>query len=230
MQVDLVTRSGCHLCDEALAQLRALGLEPRLRDVDRDAELFTQFDFRVPVVLVDGRVVGEGRVARTDLARGLGLPDVTLARCGPEAAETVHRLTQAAFAGYTWLDPPSGVTGEGIETVTADLARHGGALAFADGRPLGCLRLEVGHDALHVRRVAVDPAGQGGGIGRALMRWADAEARRRGFRRVTVGVRLALTGNLEFYRRLGYRQTAVHSHPGYDRPTWALLAKDLDVC
>src|SRR5207302_6079326 len=168
MEVDLVTRAGCHLCDEALAGLRELGIEPRLRDVDGDPELFTQFDFRVPVVLVGGRVVGEGQVARTDLARGLGVPDVSLARCGPEAAETVHRLTQAAFAIYTWLDPPSGVTREGVETVAADLARHGGALAFVDGRPLGCLRLEVGHDELHVRRVAVDPPSQGGGVGRAL--------------------------------------------------------------
>jgi predicted thioredoxin/glutaredoxin len=68
MQVDLVTRAGCHLCDEALAELRALGIEPRLRDVDGDPVLFTQFDFRVPVVLVEGRVVGEGRIDRTALA------------------------------------------------------------------------------------------------------------------------------------------------------------------
>jgi len=225
MEVDLVTRAGCHLCDEALAGLRELGIEPILRDVDRDPELFARFDFRVPVVLVDGRVVGEGQVARTDLARGLGLPDISLARCGAEAAETVHRLTQAAFADYARLDPPSGAGREALETVAADLSRHGGALAFVGGRPLGCLRLEIGAEELHVRWVAVDPASQRGGVGRALMRWAEAEARRRGFGRVTVGVRLALTGNLAFYRRLGYRQTAVHSHPGYDRPTWALLEK-----
>jgi predicted thioredoxin/glutaredoxin len=74
MQVDLVTRAGCHLCAEALTELRALGIEPRLRDVDGDPELFTQFDFRVPVLLVDGRVVGEGSLRRADLARVLGLP------------------------------------------------------------------------------------------------------------------------------------------------------------
>ena len=74
MQVDLVTRSGCHLCEEALAELRALGIEPRLRDVDGDPVLFAQFDFRVPVVLVGGRVVGEGRLDRAALVRALGLP------------------------------------------------------------------------------------------------------------------------------------------------------------
>jgi glutaredoxin len=76
MQVDLVTRSGCHLCEEALAELRALGIEPRLRDVDGDPVLFAQFDFRVPVVLVGGRVVGEGRLDRAALVRTLGLPGV----------------------------------------------------------------------------------------------------------------------------------------------------------
>src|SRR2546426_253539 len=106
MQVDLVTRAGCHLCDEALAELRALGVEPRLRDVDGDPVLFTQFDFRVPVILVEGRVVGEGRLDRAVLARALGLSDVSVARCGPEAAEIVHRLTQAAFAYHSRLAPP----------------------------------------------------------------------------------------------------------------------------
>lgn len=73
MQIDLVTRRGCHLCDEALLVLRDLGVEPRQRDVDCDAELFALYDFRVPVVLVDGRAVAEGRVDRHVLSRALGI-------------------------------------------------------------------------------------------------------------------------------------------------------------
>lgn len=71
MDVELVTRRGCHLCDQALEALRDLGVEPRLRDVDADAELFRLYDFRVPVVLVDGRVVGEGRVDGEAVLRAL---------------------------------------------------------------------------------------------------------------------------------------------------------------
>jgi predicted thioredoxin/glutaredoxin len=71
MRVELITRQGCHLCDEALTVLRGLGVEPELRDVDADPELFTQYDFRVPVVLVDGRVVGEGQIKRETLRRAL---------------------------------------------------------------------------------------------------------------------------------------------------------------
>ena len=67
-----MTRRGCHLCDDALALLRELGVEPRQRDVDAEAELFALYDFRVPVVLIDGRVVGEGRLDRQVLSRVLG--------------------------------------------------------------------------------------------------------------------------------------------------------------
>src|SRR2546429_132480 len=66
------TRRGCRLCDEALDLLRALAVEPVQRDVDGDPELSRLYDFRVPVVLVDGRVVGEGRLSREGLARALG--------------------------------------------------------------------------------------------------------------------------------------------------------------
>jgi glutaredoxin len=72
VRVELVGRRGCHLCDEALDQLRQIGVEPERRDVDEDESLFRLYDFRVPVVLVEGRVVAEGRVTRESLRRALG--------------------------------------------------------------------------------------------------------------------------------------------------------------
>jgi predicted thioredoxin/glutaredoxin len=67
--VELITRRGCHLCDEALRMLRERGVEPEQRDVDADPELFTLYDFRVPVVLVDGQIVGEGQIKGEAIAR-----------------------------------------------------------------------------------------------------------------------------------------------------------------
>jgi predicted thioredoxin/glutaredoxin len=69
VQVVLVTRQGCHLCDQALALLQDLGVHPELRDVDADDELFRLYDWRVPVVLADGVVVAEGKVTREQLAK-----------------------------------------------------------------------------------------------------------------------------------------------------------------
>jgi glutaredoxin len=68
----LVTRQGCHLCDEALELLRSLGHEPDLADVDSDDRLHDLYDWRVPVVLVDGRVVAEGRITAESLANAVG--------------------------------------------------------------------------------------------------------------------------------------------------------------
>ena len=72
MRVVLVTRAGCHLCDEALGLLRELGIEPELADVDADDQLFNLYDWRVPVVLVDDRVVAEGKITRGQLERAVG--------------------------------------------------------------------------------------------------------------------------------------------------------------
>ena len=70
--VVLVTRKGCHLCDDALRLLRELGVEPQLADVDADDRLFQLYDWRVPVLLVDGVPVAEGKITRDQLQAALG--------------------------------------------------------------------------------------------------------------------------------------------------------------
>jgi len=60
VRVVLVTRAGCHLCDQALRLLQELEIQPEVVDVDADDELFRIYDWRVPVILVEGRVVLEG--------------------------------------------------------------------------------------------------------------------------------------------------------------------------
>jgi predicted thioredoxin/glutaredoxin len=67
----LVTRNDCHLCDDALSLLRDLGFEPELADVDANPSLFGLYDWRVPVVLLDERVIAEGRIDRDQLQKAL---------------------------------------------------------------------------------------------------------------------------------------------------------------
>ena len=66
-----MTRNGCHLCDDALRLLEELGVHPELADVDADNELYRLYDFRVPVVLVDGAVGAEGKITRGALEAAL---------------------------------------------------------------------------------------------------------------------------------------------------------------
>jgi len=68
----VVTRQGCHLCDEALDLLRGLGHEPELADVDADDRLHDLYDWRLPVVLVDDRIVAEGKITREQLEKAVG--------------------------------------------------------------------------------------------------------------------------------------------------------------
>ncbi|MBV9592175.1 MAG: glutaredoxin family protein [Actinobacteria bacterium] len=65
-RVTLVTRVGCHLCEEAERQLRALARELGFGyeelDVDGDDALRLQYGEQVPVILIDGREHGYWRV------------------------------------------------------------------------------------------------------------------------------------------------------------------------
>ncbi|MGI8679120.1 MAG: glutaredoxin family protein [Jatrophihabitans sp.] len=64
--VTLVTRAGCHLCQEAESLLRRLSAELdfgyREADVDAFAALRAEYSDRVPVILIDGKEHGYWRV------------------------------------------------------------------------------------------------------------------------------------------------------------------------
>jgi glutaredoxin len=77
-QVTLITRAGCHLCEEAEQTLRRLsdelGFALDEQDVDASAELRAEFSDRVPVILVDGREHGYWRVEEPRFRQALRRP------------------------------------------------------------------------------------------------------------------------------------------------------------
>jgi glutaredoxin len=66
--VELVTRTGCHLCEQAEQTLKAAGIAFTAVDVDSDSELFRLYDWRVPVLLLNGQLVCEGQIDLRRLA------------------------------------------------------------------------------------------------------------------------------------------------------------------
>ena len=66
---ELLTRHGCHLCDEMAAELEAAGLAYASVDVDGDEALRERFGEVVPVLLRDGKPVAKVRVDATRLRR-----------------------------------------------------------------------------------------------------------------------------------------------------------------
>jgi len=75
--VTLITRQGCHLCDDASLLLRELrdelGYGYDELDVDADRDRRNEYSDRVPVILIDGKEHGYWRVEearfRATLAR-----------------------------------------------------------------------------------------------------------------------------------------------------------------
>ena len=65
----IYTRSGCHLCEEALHLLLRYGLKPELVDIDADPALKERFNVCVPVVFIDGKERFRGRVSEILLKR-----------------------------------------------------------------------------------------------------------------------------------------------------------------
>ncbi|HZZ96855.1 MAG TPA: glutaredoxin family protein [Jatrophihabitantaceae bacterium] len=73
--VTLITRVGCHLCQDAEATLRRLAVELRFGyaevDVDADPAQQAEYSDRVPVVLIDGREHGYWRVEEARFRRAI---------------------------------------------------------------------------------------------------------------------------------------------------------------
>jgi hypothetical protein len=55
-----------------LGLLRSLGHDPEIAYVDADDRLHDLYDWRVPVVLLNDRVVAEGQISREQLLKSVG--------------------------------------------------------------------------------------------------------------------------------------------------------------
>jgi len=74
--VVLYTRTGCHLCDDALSVLERVRAEVpfalEARDIEADDDLLRRYLERIPVVELDGEELFEFFVDETELRRRLG--------------------------------------------------------------------------------------------------------------------------------------------------------------
>lgn len=88
-----------------------------------------------------------------------------------------------------------------VDAFDASVAVHG--LALLDGVPAGAGRfLLVEPGVARIGRMAVVDHVRGRGIGAALLRFLEAEARRRGAKRFTLNAQISAR---EFYEKAGYR-------------------------
>ncbi len=134
----------------------------------------------------------------------------------PEDADAVRRLVQGAYGHYAARmgKPPGPMLDDYVRRIA-----DGQAWVLEDaGELVGVLVLEDAEGgALLLDNVAISPSAQGKGYGRALVGFAEAEARRRGHGEVRLYTNVLMAENLALYGRLGFRETGRVSEKGYER-------------
>jgi ribosomal protein S18 acetylase RimI-like enzyme len=90
-------------------------------------------------------------------------------------------------------------------------------VAELDGEIVGLLVLETEDDHLLIENVAVEPARQGGGIGRSLLAFAEQQAAAAGLAELRLYTHVKMTENQALYARLGYREVERRAERGFER-------------
>lgn len=156
---------------------------------------------------------------------------MNIRKARPAEAPQLTALLRAAFHDYLI---GIGRTPPGDYSWLAG-ALSGGRVHVAEdgqGRPLGLLSVTLDADAalLVVDHLAVDPAAQGQGVGRALLAHAEAMARASGCREMRLHTVAQYDHLVQFYARAGF--AIVHRGPrpkgddGFDR---AFLCKTIET-
>jgi ribosomal protein S18 acetylase RimI-like enzyme len=144
-------------------------------------------------------------------------------------APAIAYLVRLAFSRQPRpTNPPSSALRETAATIVEHLGRGGGAVLEIDGEMVAVVLWNEEGGAFYISRLSVHPERRRGGMARALMAEAEREARRQGFSRMTLGVRLELEENRRFFRSVGFVDASFRSHEGFSEPTWVLMERRLD--
>jgi glutathione S-transferase len=152
------------------------------------------------------------------------------------------RLAELARAAYGVYVPRIGREPRPmIDDYLAVVRDHDVVVAEEDEGVVGMAVLAVTEEGFLLDNLAVDPARQGTGVGRALLREAEAAARRAGFDALYLFTHETMTENVALYERIGYvefdrrppqerslvylrKQLAVQTPRLYGRPGSASMA------
>jgi GNAT superfamily N-acetyltransferase len=137
------------------------------------------------------------------------------------------------------IDPPSSVhrlTPETLrtkaQTETCFLATEDRPVAQGDSLAkapsmVGCAFLAEKDDHFYLGKLAVLPAFQRRGVGRMLLKAAEAHAIRANKPVIELQTRVELTGNHRRFGSFGFVETERTAHPGFDRATTLTMRKAL---
>ena len=119
-------------------------------------------------------------------------------------------LVDAAYGHYVERlgGPPRPMTDDYEEVIRTRQV----TVAERDGAVAGVIVLAVTDEGFLIDNVAVHPSHRGSGLGRALLEFAEAEARRARFDSIYLYTHERMTENLALYARIGYVEYDRRSH------------------
>jgi GNAT superfamily N-acetyltransferase len=133
----------------------------------------------------------------------------------PGDAAALRALVRAAYAKYV---PRLGrEPAPMLDDYAARIAAGQAWVLDEDGALVGALILEDEPGALMLYNIAIAPEAQGKGIGRRLIAFTEAEARRRGYGLLKLYTNELMVENVAMYPRLGFTETHRGSEAGHRR-------------
>jgi len=141
------------------------------------------------------------------------LAEPAVRQAGPADRPAVERIVRAAYAPYIpRIGKPPGPM---LDDYAALIAARAVWVVGAPVAGLAVLLPREGH--LLLDNIAVDPAAQGLGIGRALLCFTEAAARARGLTELRLYTHALMTENIALYGRSGWTETGRGQQDGFDR-------------
>ena len=123
----------------------------------------------------------------------------------PAAGNDVARVTALVQAAYHHYVARIGMEPRPMTDDYTQVMKDSRMIVAENNRTiLGIIVLKVDDEGFLIDNVAVDPAWRGRGIGRELLRFAEAEARRAGFDSIYLYTHEKMVENQALYAGLGY--------------------------
>lgn len=148
-----------------------------------------------------------------------------------ENFDRVDELLALIMSSFAYMDgvidPPSSAHRLTPENLLQKIRDEIAFVAFHGGDMLGCIFCRPENGSLYVGKLAVSPAAQGRGIGKALLQTAEEVAQRLSLPSLRLETRIELVNNHRQFSSWGFLKTAENSHAGYERVTSIEMTKRL---
>ena len=119
--------------------------------------------------------------------------------------EDVAKVTALVNSAYGHYEEQIGmVPGPMTEDYAEIIKNYRVTVAESHQTIVGVIVLTVTDEGFLIHNVAVDPSSRGKGLGKALLRFAEAEAQRAGFDSIYLYTHEKMIDNIALYSKIGY--------------------------